>query len=284
MTLALGFKSYIQSAARLSAIGFLMTAPIGASGAVVKPSASAKLPTAWSVVLADTVVTYRYDLNGNRTSEAGYVQPPSVATGTVIGSGVNFLDAGGVDTFIRSPSGQIGVWETNPAGMAVGAVWLINNNGTPATVDSATTVIGTAVNFLGDGNRDLFLRLASGQILVVDETAGGVGVANQFLTNGDGTPATVDRATMVIGTAVNFLGDGNRDLFLRLASGQILVVDETAGGVGVANRFLTDGDGMPLTVDDATIVIGTGTDADTGKKDIAVQSETGQIRTIDIGA
>jgi len=250
---------------------------IGAPKSVDRPAASRG-----QVVPADTIVTYGYDANGNRILESGFVPPPSTSTGTVIGTGVNFLGTGGADIFVRNPSGQVGVAETNSAGVTTSAVWLTNTNGSPAIVDNATTVIGTAQNFLGDGYPDIFLREASGQVGVVSQAPGGtLGVA-VFLTNVGGSAAVVGSGTTVIGTGVNFFGDGNRELFLRLPTGQLLVVDETAAGVGVANLFLTNGDGSAATVGIGTTVIGTGVNFfGDGNRELFLRLPTGQLLVVD---
>lgn len=128
--------------------------PAAAAGVAVRT----KAPSTVSAIPIDTIVTYTHDLNGNRISESSYIQPPSTTTGVVIGAGVDSLDAGGIDTFVRNEAGQVGVVEVSSEGVVVGAIWLTYNGGA-ATVDTASSIVGTGVNLLGDGNHNAFLRL-----------------------------------------------------------------------------------------------------------------------------
>jgi len=207
---------------------------------------------------------------------------PAIIDGstTVIGTAVNFLGDGFRDIFLRELSGQVVVVSEAPGGTLGVAVFLTNTGGSLAIVDRSTTVIGTAVNFLGDGYRDIFLRELSGQIVVVSEAPGGtLGVA-VFLTNNNGSPAIVDGSTAVIGTAVNFLGDGYRDIFLREASGQVAVVSAAPGGtLGVA-VFLTDG-GAPFGIAASSSIVSTGTDAVTNRQEFVLQLFNGQTQIYD---
>jgi len=138
--------------------------------------------TSPAIVLADTVVTYAYDRNGNRVSGSGQVQPPGPSTGTVIGHGVNALGTGGTDTIFRGASGQVGVLETAANGAVTASQCLTATTSAPSVVDTVTTAPGTGQGLLGLGGHDIFLRLGTGQMVVWGINASGQVEASVPLT------------------------------------------------------------------------------------------------------
>ena len=197
--------------------------PAAAAGVAVRTKAPSKV----SAIPIDTIVTYTHDPNGNRISESGYIQPPSTTTGVVIGAGVDSLDAGGIDTFVRNEAGQVGVVEVSSEGVVVGAIWLTYNGGA-ATVDTASSIVGTGVNLLGDGNHNAFLRLGNGQVVVWDINTSGAIVADPWLTLG-GAPFQVDLGSAVIASGTD-AATHLQDFTMLSGTGETTVYDIGANG------------------------------------------------------
>ena len=236
----------------------------------------ARLVHRGAVQLADTTVTYTYDPNGNRLAESGQANPTAIS-GTAVGLGMNFLGMGGVDTFIRSPFGHLGVFEVSTAGAIVASQWLNSGSGA-LPIDSATTAVGTGFNFGSTDGHDIFVRTANGQLNVWEFNQSGLSTYSQVLA----TSLTIDTATSVVGNGFNFAGLGGSDLFLRDVAGDLNVWEIGSNGALLGTPALSF-NGNLFTVDTRSRVISTGLDSLNGLHDFALRYGNGQTRTYDLG-
>ena len=269
-------------AIRLLAIAFgcLLIGP--SEGAVRSPGSAHRTPTPNAFICqADATITYSYDANGNRISESGQTTPIA-ASGTAVGSGTNFLGAGGVDTFIRSPFGHLGVFETSVAGAIVASQWLVNGSGEIA-IDTATRIVGTGGNFGGTGGNDIFVRTANGQLNVWEFDQTGLNTYSAALTI-NGASATIDAATIAIGTGQNFLGLGGNDAILRDGTGHIGIWEINISGVVLSLPNVTS-NGSAVTTAAGTILLGTGQNfLGLGGNDLFFQWSNGHLGVWELGS
>jgi len=242
-------------AMRLLAVVFGCVLIGPARGAVSSPGNAHRIPTPNAFIRQiDATITYSYDANGNRVSEAGQTTP-TATSGTLVGSGTNFLGAGGTDTFLRSPFGHLGVFETSQTGAIVASQWLSNGSGEIA-IDGATTIVGTGRNFGGTGGNDIFVRTANDQLNIWEFNQAGLITYSEAVTI-NGAASTIDAATLAIGTAQNFLGLGGNDVILRDGAGHIGIWEVNSGAAILAAPDVTL-NGSLATTGVGTVLLGTG--------------------------
>jgi hypothetical protein len=144
------------------------------------------------------------------------------------------------------------------------------------TIDTGTAVIGTGTDFSGTGNRDVFLRASTGQVIAWEFNGSGQLIAGGPLTF-DGSSWDIDTGTMVVGTGVNLWGNGGSDVFYRLSTGQVAAWEFNSSDEFVAGTPLTV-NGSAWDIDTATTVIGTGVGLwEPGGRDVFYRTATGQV-------
>jgi subtilisin-like proprotein convertase family protein len=196
---------------------------------------------------------------------------------TVVGTGVNFGGTGGHDLFMRAANGQLDAWEFNSAGLATYAQPLIYQ--TPIILDNATTVVGTGLNFSGNGGHDLFIRSGNGQLTAWEFNSAGVLLSSAAMTY-NGSPFGFNSPVTVVGTAQN-IGGNDHDAFFRVGGGYLYFGQFNGAGVLTGGAYLYSG-GTPIVIDNASTVIGTGVDSADGVKDFTLRAGNGQTGTYDL--
>jgi hypothetical protein len=201
---------------------------------------------------------------------------------SLVGVGYGLLDRGGPDLFVRTSTGQVTVTEYNQSGQVLTSVTL-TSGGVPLVIDSSTTVIGTGVDLLGGGGRDVLVRIDSDQVDVWEISASGAVVSSTDLTTNQGAAIDLGGAVAVIGSGVNLIGTGGRDLVFDEASGQTGVW-EVDGGTLVAGWNLTFANYAPADLG-ATTVIGSGLNlTGDGGHDLVFANDGGQVGIWEINA
>ena len=137
----------------------------------------------------------------------------------------------------------------------------------PAGASGTAALAGTTQNFFGQKEQDSFVRTGTGAVQVTSVDGTGTVLFSNTLTRQNGATFTLDAATTVIGAGVNFLpafsagaaatyGD---TAFLRDGGGALSVDQFDGGGTLVRTQALTY-NGVALTVDATTTVVGAGQD------------------------
>jgi len=203
----------------------------------------------------------------------------TMGTGTsVVGVGANFFGDTQRNMFIRASSGQVDVFEISQNGVALGVAGLVvpssGGSSTPFTIDTGTSVIGTGQNFFDQADSEIFLRESNGQINVEEiknlfnGTTQVIGSAGLVIpgSGGSSTPFTVSAGTTVVGIGQDFFGQGDREIFLRLSTGQVAVEEinnlfngttQVIGSAGlVVPPSTSGGSSTPFAIDSGTSVIG----------------------------
>ncbi len=240
---------------------------------------------------AGTISVAEFDSNGAELGSVSLYYPAVNLTvdntAEFIGTNsTNFIGQGGHDLFFRGDSGQVLVWEfNNVTGQVTAGQYLYQSNGTAFTIDTATSIIGTGSNLLGQGGQDILTLNANLTVTMTEFNSSGVELQSGTLTY-QGRALTDDAATKFVGTnGTNFLGQGGNDLFFRATSGQLLVWEVASGTTQiVAGEYLIQPNGTPFIIDPATTVASVGHDSADGSAAITLKYANGSTALLDVSS
>jgi len=181
----------------------------------------------------------------------------------VVGAGEDYLRTGERDVFFGLGTGQLEMGEFNSSGQADYALTFSN-----WAVAPTTTVIGAGEDYLGSGERDVFFRFGTGQLVMGEFNSSGQADYALFFTNWAVAPTTT-----VIGAGEDYLGSGERDVFFRFSTGQLVMGEFNSSGQADYALSFTN-----WAVDTATTVVGAGQDLmRSGERDVFFRLGTGQL-------
>lgn len=143
-------------------------------------------------------------------------------------SSLSVVGAGGSDLmFFRDSAGELLAWKVDSTGTLINDSFVLKYNGTPVIVSDGSTVVGTTT---GTNSLNVFVRSGNGQVSVLPMASNGALSDAPRLLENAGTPVVIDQYTSVIGSGTNLYGTGEKDVFLRNSSGQIIAWEIGANG------------------------------------------------------